>query len=67
MKMLRLKQVMEKTGLGRTSIYELGKTGKFPEKVKLGARAVSWVEDEVNKWLEERVAASRKTGSKEAA
>ena len=30
--------------------------GKFPKPVKLGARAVGWVESEVTTWLESRKA-----------
>ena len=58
-KMLRLKQVMEVTGLSRTTIYDLTKTGKFPKPIHLGAKAVAWVDSELQDWLQARIAASR--------
>lgn len=57
---LRLPVVKGRTGLSRSSIYEMMKHGQFPAPVKLGERAVGWVEAEVEAWLGERIAASRK-------
>jgi prophage regulatory protein len=56
---LRLKEVCKVTGLGRSFIYQLQSAKRFPHSVKIGARAVGWLEDEVRKWLADRVAASR--------
>lgn len=55
MKLIRLKEVMEKTGLGRTSIYNFMNVGHFPKSVQLGDRAVAWVEDEIEAWIEEKI------------
>lgn len=60
-RMLRLRQVEELSGLRRDSIYRLGKTGKFPQRVKVSERASRWREDEILAWLGERTAASRAT------
>ena len=57
MKVLRLKDVKEKTGLGRSSIYDYMKEGTFPKSIKLGERAVGWVADEVDLWLRKRLEA----------
>ncbi|QYK04053.1 AlpA family transcriptional regulator [Shewanella zhangzhouensis] len=48
MKLIRLKQVTERTGLGRSSIYSYMAAGYFPRSVKLGPRLVAWVEEEVD-------------------
>lgn len=37
-------------------IYRLEKAGKFPSRVKVGANRVAWVQSEVLRWLELRVA-----------
>ncbi len=37
-------------------IYRLEKAGKFPSRVKVGANRVAWVQAEVLRWLELRVA-----------
>ena len=58
---LRLPGVKKSTGLSRSTIYDKMRRGEFPEPVRLGERAVGWVEAEIEKWLGERIAASRKT------
>ena len=37
-------------------IYRMEKAGKFPARVKVGANRVAWVQSEVLRWLELRVA-----------
>jgi predicted DNA-binding transcriptional regulator AlpA len=48
---LRLAQVIERTGLKKTKIYE-----QFPMRVKITAHAVGWIEDEVQASLVGRIA-----------
>jgi prophage regulatory protein len=55
---LRLAQVIDMTGLGKTKIYELQATGSFPMRVQITAHSVGWIEEEVQTWLTRRVAAS---------
>lgn len=50
-RILRLEEVIEKTGLSRTAIYDRLRKDDFPEPVKLGPRAVGFVESEVNGFL----------------
>jgi prophage regulatory protein len=50
-RMLRLSQVIERTGLGKTSIYALQKSSNFPHSVPLTANSVRWVEAEIEAWL----------------
>ena len=56
---LRLRQVSELTGLGRSMIYQMQVEGRFPKRIKLGERAVGWLESEVRHWLATRIDASR--------
>jgi prophage regulatory protein len=53
-KILRLPQVIERTGLCRTSIYYQIGAGTFPKQVKIGLRAVGWHEESIDKWIRER-------------
>jgi len=53
---LRLPQVIDATGLGKTTIYELQGQGDFPMRVKITAHSVARVEAEVEAWLAQRVA-----------
>ena len=56
-RILRLDQVIEVTGLGKTKIYDLQAAGEFPMRVQITANTVGWVEEEVQAWLARRVAA----------
>ncbi|WP_096786873.1 AlpA family transcriptional regulator [Rhodobacter sp. CZR27] len=56
MKVLRLPKVLASTGLSRSSIYAMSASGQFPKPVRLGKRAVGWIEDEVIAWLASREA-----------
>jgi len=58
-RILRLAQVRAQTGLCRSSIYQLQAQKHFPLSVKIGPRAVGWVEGDVQQWVAERVARSR--------
>jgi len=58
---LRLPAVMSKTGLSRSSVYELISKGLFPEQVPLvsGGRGVGWVESEVEEYIQRRIEARK--------
>jgi len=52
---LRLPQVCKVTGLGRSMIHQLEAERRFPGRVRLGLRAVGWVESEIQHWLADRI------------
>ncbi len=64
-KFIRLPEVISRTGYGRTSIYRKMEDGSFPKCIKLGgppkdpsvfdSRAIAWIEDEVDQWIESRI------------
>jgi prophage regulatory protein len=58
---IRLPELMQVIGLGKTTIYSLIKEGEFPRPVPIGGRAVGWVENEVIQWANDRIAKSRLT------
>ena len=47
-------------GLGRSFFYQLQSESRFPQRIKIGKRAVGWLEDDVRKWLAHRIADSRR-------
>lgn len=51
---LRLPEVMVKTGLSRSTIYAAMAQGSFPLQIQLSARAVGWYEAEIDAWLDEQ-------------
>ena len=54
-RILRLPQVCALTGLGRSMIYQMEAEQRFPQRVKIGPRAVGWVDGEVSAWLMTRM------------
>ncbi|WP_416048992.1 helix-turn-helix transcriptional regulator [Cupriavidus basilensis] len=57
-RIIRLPEVSQLVGLGKTAIYERIKEHTFPAPIKLG-RASGWVAEEVQKWGETQIAATR--------
>ena len=49
-KIYRFPEVMDMTGLSRSSIYLRVSTDEFPKPVKIGRRAVGWPEDTIIAW-----------------
>ena len=56
MKIIRLNQVKDVTGLGRSTIYKYIAEGSFPKPISLGDRCVGWLESEIYDWILARVA-----------
>lgn len=58
-RLLRIKSVLSVTGLSRSTLYDKISVGEFPAPIRLGARSVAWLSDEVALWIDERISASR--------
>jgi prophage regulatory protein len=58
--LLRLRQVTARTGMSRSTIYSYIKDGRFPAPVTISERCVAWVETEIDRWIEDRIACSRR-------
>ena len=56
---LRLPAVKTRTGLSRSTIYLHVSDGSFPRPVSLGARAVGWIESDVEEWISRKISESR--------
>lgn len=61
-RVLRLRQVQERLGLGRSTIYDRMSPrsprydSTFPKPIKLGGSAVGWIESDICHWIDSRVA-----------
>ncbi|MCP2069878.1 helix-turn-helix transcriptional regulator [Pseudomonas laurylsulfatiphila] len=59
-RILRLKQLTERIGLGRSTIYDRMDVNSprydatFPKPIKLGAAAIGWIDSEITTWIEQR-------------
>ena len=58
-RILRWPELRRKVGYCRTNVYYLTEKGEFPPSIKLGGRAVGWLESEINQWIQDRVSLSR--------
>ena len=62
---IRLPEVLSRTGFGRTSVYRKMAEGTFTKSLKLGgppkdpnkfdSRAIAWIDDEVDQWIQDRI------------
>lgn len=58
-KFLRLRQVSERVGLPPGTLYDRIAAGCFPKQISLGGRAVGWLEEDIDDWIEQRITESR--------
>lgn len=56
---LRLPEVKSRVGLSRSSIYLAISREAFPRPLQLGARAVGWLESDIEGWIADRLTHSR--------
>jgi prophage regulatory protein len=53
--LLRRPQVQARTGLSRSSMYKAISEGTFPKPIPLGAKAVAWVDRQVDDWIAAKI------------
>ncbi len=60
-RILRMKDVAKKTGLSKSYLYALVRTGDFPKCIRLvkGGTAVGWLESDVEQWIDDRINATQ--------
>lgn len=51
-RLIRLSEVMNKTGFGKAWIYRLISQNRFPQPVKIGIRAIAFIESEIDEWIQ---------------
>jgi len=57
--LIRLSEVLKRVPYSRSTIYLKVARGEFPQPVSLGARAVAWVQADVDAWIDRRIDAGR--------
>lgn len=59
-KLIRLPEVLKRTGKTKSPLYRDIAAGRFPKPVKISPElkfsAVGWVESEINEWIAQRIA-----------
>jgi prophage regulatory protein len=51
LRLLRFGEVRQRTGLSRSTIWRMERSGMFPKRVKVSVNVVAWREDEVGEWI----------------
>lgn len=54
-RIIRLKTVLARTGLSRTTLYRKIGEGTFPRQVKISVHGAGWYESSVNHWIADPV------------
>lgn len=52
-RIIRIRTVLDRTGLSRSSLYRKINDGSFPRQVKLGQHSAGWRESAVNQWVDD--------------
>jgi prophage regulatory protein len=57
LRLLRIKDVMSRTGISRSYIYQLVSDGSFPKPAHLVPKgtSVGWLESEIEEWIDQRI------------
>lgn len=55
-KIIRLKTVLARTGLSRSTMYRKIAEGTFPRQVPISVHGAGWRESAVNRWIADPVA-----------
>ena len=55
MKFLRLSEVLDRTGLSKTTLYSLMRQNRFPQSIPISDRSVALSEEDVDAWLQEKM------------
>jgi prophage regulatory protein len=50
-RILRMKAVLERTGLSRSTLYRNVERGTFPKQVRIAERCIGWRESAIEAWL----------------
>ena len=60
--LLRIPDVLARTGISRSQLFELIRRGEFPKPIPLVGRTRAWVESDVSAWIASRIEAARAAG-----
>ena len=55
--LLRMPEIVRRTGLSRSTVYRMVERGEFPGPVQLTSRTVAWASCDVDGWIKRRISA----------
>lgn len=54
-RIIRLRTVLDRTGLSRSTVYRKIAEGTFPSQVRISMHGAGWRESAINRWIEDPV------------
>ncbi|CRY80729.1 MULTISPECIES: AlpA family transcriptional regulator [Yersiniaceae] len=62
-RLIRLPEVLLRTGYGKAWIYRLISEGRFPTQIKIGSRSIAFIESEIDDWIQATIDETRKNAA----
>lgn len=59
-KILRMRTILQRTGLSRSTIYRKMKEGTFPNQVRISEHCSGWRESAISRWIADPVSYTEK-------
>ena len=63
LRLLRFGEVRQRTGLSRSTIWRLERSGSFPKRIQVSVNVVAWREDEVSEWITSKIHGARQAAA----
>ena len=60
--LLRLPDVMARTGFKRATVWNMVKDGRFPKPIQIGLRAIAWPSTSIDSWIQGCIDKADKVG-----
>ena len=54
-RIIRLRTVLDRTGLSRSTVYRKIAEGTFPSQIRISAHGAGWRESAINRWIADPV------------
>lgn len=54
-RIIRLRTVLDRTGLSRSTVYRKIAEGTFPSQVRISVHGAGWRESAINRWIKDPV------------
>ena len=61
-KILRIRTVLERTGLSRSTVYRKMLDGTFPNRIKISEHACGWRQSAIDRWIADPVSYREENG-----
>lgn len=63
-RIIRLRTVLDRTGLSRSTMYRKIAEGTFPAQLKISVNGAGWRESDINRWIADPVSWPTRAGGK---